>query len=78
MRLLQLHEIGSGRVCRSLHIEASGDGKTVVLVDSDTRKTGIQREYRFEIATGELIALIRAHGCERPGKNQVRPSFRTG
>ncbi|HEX7911979.1 MAG TPA: hypothetical protein VF534_28340 [Paraburkholderia sp.] len=72
MGLLTQHETDTGRLCRSLSLEASDDGKTVVLVEVDERKVGIQREYRFETSTGELIALIRAHGAELPGENHVR------
>ena len=61
------------RLCRSLRLEVSDDGKSVILVDLDERKVGIQRECRFEITTGELIALIRAHGAELPGENPVGP-----
>lgn len=44
----------------------------MILVEIDERKVGIHREYRFEITTGELIALIRAHGAELPGENHFR------
>jgi len=52
-------------------LEVSDDGKSVILVDLDERKVGIQRECRFEITTGELIALIHAHDVELPGENHV-------
>jgi len=61
-------------VCRLLRLSASEDGKSVRLIETDARKIGIQREYRFEITTGELIALIRAHGAELPGENHVSAS----
>jgi len=32
---------------------------------------GVQRESRYEITTGELIALIRAHGAELPGETHI-------
>jgi hypothetical protein len=69
MELLTQHETERGRLVRALRLNASGDGKSVVLTDIDERKVGVQREYRFEITTGELIALIRAHGAELPGEN---------
>ncbi|MGF6971001.1 UDP-glucose 6-dehydrogenase [Paraburkholderia sp. WC7.3g] len=69
MGLLTQHETESGRLFRSLCLSASEDGKSVVLIDIDERKVGVQREYRFEITTGELIALIRAHGAELTGEN---------
>ncbi len=72
MGLLTQHDAETGRLCRSHTLEASDDGKSIVLVEIDERKVGIQREYRFEITTGDLIALIRAHGAELPGENHVR------
>ncbi|SIT49230.1 conserved hypothetical protein [Paraburkholderia ribeironis] len=72
MDLLTQHEAETGRLCRTLRLEASDDGKSVVLIEVDERKVGIQREYRFEVTTGDLIALIRAHGAELPGENHVR------
>lgn len=77
MELLTQHEAETGHLCRALRMEASTDGKSVVLVEIDERKVGIQREYRFEVATGELIALIRAHGAELPGENHVRTANAT-
>jgi len=71
MDLLTHYETATGRLCRSLRLSASEDGKSVRLIETDERKVGIQREYRFEITTGELIALIRAHGAELPGENHV-------
>lgn len=71
MELLTQHETKTGRLCRSLRLEASDDGKSIVLIEIDERKVGIQREYRFEITAGDLIALIRAHGAELPGENHV-------
>lgn len=71
MDLLAQHEAGTGRLCRLLQLKASDDGRSVILIEVDERRVGIQREYRFEITTGELIALIRAHGAELPGENHV-------
>lgn len=75
MDLLAQHETETGRLCRTLRLVANEDGKSVLLVETDVRKVGIQREYRFEITTGELIALIRAEGielrAELPGENRV-------
>ncbi|VVD31175.1 hypothetical protein [Paraburkholderia dioscoreae] len=72
MGLLTQCDTETGRLCRSVHLQASGDGKSVLLVEIDERKVGLRREYRFEITTGELIALIRAQGAELPGENHVR------
>ncbi|NPT61459.1 hypothetical protein GNZ13_44775 [Paraburkholderia sp. 5N] len=73
MDLLAQHETETGRLCRSRLLVASEDGRSVLLIETDERKVGIQREYRFEITTGELIALVRAHGAELPGENHVNP-----
>jgi hypothetical protein len=73
MVLLTQYDTPTGRLCRSLRLGASEDGKSLRLIETDERKVGIQREYRFEITTGELIALIRAHGAELPGENHVNP-----
>lgn len=56
---------------RWVSLSASADGKSVVLTEVDARKVGIQREHRYEVTTGELIALIRAHGAELPGESHV-------
>jgi len=74
MSLLTHHDVETGRLCRSLTLRASMDGKSVVLMELDERKVGIQREYRYEITTGELIALIRAHGAELLGENALLQS----
>ncbi|CDY73890.1 ATPases involved in chromosome partitioning [Caballeronia glathei] len=71
MSLLTQHEIESGRLCRSLSLRASHDGKSVLLIEMDERKAGIQREFLHDITTGELIALIRAHGAELTGEGHV-------
>ena len=52
---------------RTIRLEASADGRSVLLVDLDARKPGSQREWRVEITPEELIALIRAHGTEVSG-----------
>lgn len=59
---------------RGVRLEASGDSRSVILIDTDRRKSGVQRETRHEITPAELIALIRAHGAELPGENHVRPA----
>jgi hypothetical protein len=73
MGLLTQYETETGRLCRALRLVASEDGKSALLVETDERKVGVQRDYRFEITTGELIALIRAHGAELSGENHVNP-----
>lgn len=75
MSLLMQHEVKTGRLCRSLTLRASEDGRSVQLIECDERKAGTQREYRFEITTGELIALIRSHGAEVPGENRGNPAY---
>ena len=52
---------------RTMHLEASADGRSVLLVALDTNKLGTQREWRLEITPEDLIALIRAHGTEVSG-----------
>ena len=52
---------------RTIRLEASADGRSVILVDLDARKLGSQREWRVEITPEELIALIRAQGTEVSG-----------
>ena len=58
-------------VRRTVRLEAAVDGKSLLLIDVDTRKPGIQREVRYEITPAELIAAIRAHGAELPGENHA-------
>ena len=52
---------------RTMRLEASADGRSVLLVAVDMRKLGSQREWRAEITPEELIALIRAHSTEVSG-----------
>ncbi|WP_408583164.1 hypothetical protein [Paraburkholderia tropica] len=78
MRLLTQHETQTGRLCRSLKLQASADGKSAVLVDVDARKVGIQREYRYEITISDLIALIRSRGEKLPGGKPVEQHLTDG
>jgi hypothetical protein len=68
MVLLNERDDTAGRDVRSLRLEASADGKGVLLIEVDERKPGIHREIRYEITPAELIAAIRAHGAELPGE----------
>jgi hypothetical protein len=52
---------------RTMHLEASADGRSVLLVALDTSRLGSQREWRVEITPEELIALMSAHGTEVSG-----------
>ena len=52
-----------------MRLEATPDGKSLLLIDVDSRKPGMHREVRYEITPAELIAAIRAHGAELPGEN---------
>ena len=45
---------------RTVRLEASADGKSLLLVNVDGRKPGIHREVRYEITPAELIAAIRS------------------
>ncbi|MFM0069238.1 hypothetical protein PQR07_39305 [Paraburkholderia aspalathi] len=47
---------------RAVRLEAAPDGRSVLLIDTDSRKPGVHRETRYEITAAELIAAIRAHG----------------
>jgi len=52
----------------TVRLEAAPDGKSLFLVDVGQRKSGTQREVRYDITPAELIAAIRAHGAELPGE----------
>jgi hypothetical protein len=56
---------------RTVRLEAAIDGKSLMLIDVDTRKLGIQREVRYEITPAELIAAIRAHRAELSGEHHA-------
>jgi hypothetical protein len=51
---------------RGVRLEASADSLSVFLIDQDQRRSGTQREVRYEITPAELIAVIRARGTELP------------
>jgi hypothetical protein len=51
---------------RGVRLEASADSRSVFLIDQDQRRSGTQREVRYEITPAELIAVIRARGTELP------------
>jgi hypothetical protein len=72
MSLLTEIDEASAREVRSLRLEASEDGKSILLIEIDTRKPGIHREIRYEITAAELIAAIRAHGAELSGEQHAR------
>lgn len=74
VRFAGAHETETGRLCHSLKLQASADGESVMFVDVDERKVGIQREYRYEITIGNLIALIRSRGEALPEGNPTRSS----
>jgi hypothetical protein len=60
--------------------EASADSRSVFLIDQDQRRSGTQREVRYEITPAELIAVIRARGTKLPtehctiDRNETPPS----
>ena len=64
MTLLAEHDELGERELRHIRLEASSEGKAVVLVEVDTRKHGAPRETRYEITPAELIALIRLKATE--------------
>jgi hypothetical protein len=49
---------------RAVRLEAAPDGRSVLLVDTDSRKPGVERKVRYEITPTELIAAIRTHGTD--------------
>ncbi len=56
------------RAHREVMLQASPDGRTVVLVEieerySDHHATGPEQEVRYEFPVSELVQLIRAHGA---------------
>jgi Mrp family chromosome partitioning ATPase len=63
VQLLTDRDALTASVRRTVRLEAASDGKSLLLIDVDTRKPGIHREVRYEI-TPELIAVIRAQGTE--------------
>lgn len=74
------HEVGKGtdgqRVLRHIQLEAQGNGKTLNLVERDSRKAGVFRVTRYEITPAELIASIRRLGREVPHGIAVPESAR--
>ncbi|MFL9989717.1 hypothetical protein PQR18_41850 [Paraburkholderia sediminicola] len=52
----------SEMIRRAVRLEAAVDGRSVLLIDTDSRKPGIHREARYEITPADLIAAIRAQG----------------
>ncbi|WP_186070127.1 hypothetical protein [Burkholderia gladioli] len=75
MTLLTELDLADGRELRSLRLEATEDGKSVLLIEVDERKPGIHREVRYEITPAELIAAIRSHGAELPGESHGSGNF---
>jgi hypothetical protein len=49
---------------RIVRLEATPDGRSVLLVDTDSRRPGLHREVRNEITPAELIAAIRTQGAD--------------
>jgi len=66
MSLLSEHLGDPAQPCRQVRLQASPDGKTLLMVDIDQRKAGTLRTVCYEITPAELIAAIRAHGAELP------------
>jgi Mrp family chromosome partitioning ATPase len=71
LHLMTETDAATAAVRRTVRLEAALDGKSVLLIDVDTRKPGIQRAVRYEITPAELIAAIRAHGAELPGEHHA-------
>ena len=64
------------RELRHIRLEAQEDGKTLNLVERDSRKAGVVRETRYEITPAELIASIRRLGRELPHEIAVPAAAR--
>jgi hypothetical protein len=69
VHLLSDSDALTASVRRTVRLEAASDGKSLLLIDVDQRKLGLQREVRYEITPAELVAAIRAHGAELPGES---------
>ena len=54
----------SGMLRRSISLELSVDGLSIRLIHIDSSRQGTQQEHCVEIATSELIDLIRIHGAD--------------
>lgn len=54
----------SEMIRRAVRLEAAPDGRSVLLVHTDSRKPGSHREVRYEITLAELIAAIHAQGAD--------------
>jgi hypothetical protein len=54
----------SKMVRQSVSLEVAADGLSIVLIQFDSSRLGSQQEYRVEIATSQLIDLIRTHGVD--------------
>jgi hypothetical protein len=68
MTLLTEQDEANNENVRVVRLEATADGKAVLLIDINEKKPGIHRDMRYEITAAELIAAIRAHGAELPGE----------
>jgi hypothetical protein len=64
LQLLTETDPASEMIRRAVRLEAAPDGRGVLLVDTDARRSGLQREVRYEITPAELIAVIRAQGAD--------------
>ena len=71
IHLMTETDAANSTVRRTVRLEAAVEGKSLLPIDVDTRKPGIQREVRYEITPAELIAVIRAHGAELPGEHHA-------
>jgi hypothetical protein len=64
LHLYTKNDPATGAIHRSAHLEAAPDGKTVLLIDVDSGRPGDRRKIVYELAPGDLIAALRAHGAE--------------
>ena len=71
IHLMTETDAATSTVRRTVRLEAAVDGTSLLLIDVDSRRSGIQREVRYEITPAELIAVIRARGAELPGEHHA-------
>jgi hypothetical protein len=59
LQLLTETDPASEMIRRAVRLEAASDGRSVLLVDTGSRRAGRQREVGYEITPAELIPAIR-------------------
>jgi hypothetical protein len=67
LQLLTETDPASEMIRRAVRLEAASDGRSVLLVDTGSRRAGRQREVGYEITPAELIPAIRTQGADVSG-----------